>query len=97
MLDFPLKTSDPEVYVAELVQMIAGEEFFENDEIVWNPDVEEDLPKLWVKKINWAMEWYRDNPSRGTFCSHESDLDTSLYVLDIVRGIYGSDSGREEA
>lgn len=96
MLDFPLERSDAEVHVMELLFYVLGDVEFEDEFVLWNPyGIEEDVPNFWYKPENYAVEWHRDDPGRGTFSSRESDPEYALFILEEMRR-YAIDSGRKE-
>lgn len=76
---------------------------FNSDEVIDNPvfywngkGTDEDMPNFWLKEHGVEIEWYRDDPGRAAFSTHESTPELAFFVLDVVRDAYGSNPGREE-
>jgi hypothetical protein len=76
---------------------------FDEDEVIDNPTfywnirgTEEDMPNFLLKAFGFEMEWYRDDPGRAAFATHESSVELAFFILDTVRNAYGANPGGEE-
>lgn len=69
----------------------------DNETFYWNANgTDEEMPNFYLRSDGFEMEWYRDDPGRAAFATHESSAELAFYILDTVRGAYASDSGGKE-
>lgn len=54
---------------------------------LWGSDP--DIPNFWWKRTNLQIEWYSDDPGRGSFTNYEEfDADLAISLLEQVRESY---------
>ena len=80
-----------------LQNLFDEEEVIDNIVFYWNSNgTDDELPNFWLKEFDFEMEWYRDDPGRAAFATHESSPELAFLILDTVRYAYGANPGREE-
>lgn len=80
-----------------LQNLFDEEEVIDNEVFYWNSNgTDDELPNFWLKEHSFEMEWYRDDPGRAAFATHDSDPDLAFFILDNVRNAYGANPRREE-
>lgn len=80
-----------------LQNLFDEEEVIDNIVFYWNSKGTDDqLPNFWLKEHDIEIEWYRDDPGRAAFSTHDSDPELAFFILNEVRYAYGSNPRREE-
>lgn len=86
MLEVILERDSSLVLVMKLIyNLLDANGVIENDVFYFNPNSDdEEMPSFWLKKENWQIAWYRDNPDRGASANIESSPVVALHILDQV-------------
>lgn len=95
MLDYLLERESSLTLAMKLIYNVLDTDVvIDNDVFYFNPNSDdEDMPSFWLKKEDYQIAWYRDNPDRGASSNVESTAGIAIYILEKVAYYDGNDSG----